>query len=131
MKIVIRLPVPAKFEPNLLVLLCPFRSVLIAIREKLFYLSDQRYRVKKAQHLILQCDLIQRLRASRLRICWIRKSIIEVREIDSVIRLKSGNVAILGGLMETRAADKRTGPAGSERMPILGHALGAQKGEDS
>lgn len=57
--------------------------------------------------------------------------IIEVREIDSVIRLKSGNVVILGGLMETRAADKRTGPAGSERMPILGHALGAQKGEDS
>jgi type II secretory pathway component GspD/PulD (secretin) len=57
--------------------------------------------------------------------------IIEVREIDSVIRLKSGNVAILGGLMETRAQDARKGPAGSERMPILGHALGAQKGEDS
>lgn len=57
--------------------------------------------------------------------------IIEVREIDSVIRLKSGNVVILGGLMETRAADKRTGPSGSERMPILGHALGAQNGKDS
>lgn len=56
--------------------------------------------------------------------------IIEVREIDSVIRLKSGNVAILGGLMETRAEDERKGPAGSERMPILGHALGAQKGKD-
>ena len=56
--------------------------------------------------------------------------IIEVREIDSVIRLKSGNVAILGGLMETRAEDERQGPSGSERMPILGHALGAQKGKD-
>lgn len=56
--------------------------------------------------------------------------IIEVREIDSVIRLKSGNIAILGGLMETRAEDERKGPAGSERMPILGHAFGAQKGND-
>jgi len=56
--------------------------------------------------------------------------IIEVREIDSVIRLKSGNIAILGGLMETRTEDERKGPAGSERMPILGHALGAQRGKD-
>lgn len=57
--------------------------------------------------------------------------IVEVREIDSVLRLKSGNIAILGGLMESRASDERKGPSGSERMPVIGHALGAQKGEDS
>ena len=57
--------------------------------------------------------------------------VIEVREIDSVIRLKSGSIAVLGGLMESRARSNRKGPQGSERYPILGHGLGAQTGEDS
>ncbi len=57
--------------------------------------------------------------------------IVEVREIDSVLRLKSGNIAILGGLMETRAKDERKGPMGSERLPVIRHTLGTNKGEDN
>lgn len=38
--------------------------------------------------------------------------VVEVREIDSVLRLKSGEIAVLGGLMETRSAN------GQAKLPI-------------
>ena len=56
--------------------------------------------------------------------------VVEIREIDSVLRLMSGNIAVLGGLMESRSKDKRKGPVGSERTAPAGHILGAQQGED-
>ena len=39
--------------------------------------------------------------------------IIEVREIDSVLNLKSGQVAIMGGLMQEKIADHSFGPPGT------------------
>lgn len=40
--------------------------------------------------------------------------VVEVREIDSVLRLQSGEVAVLGGLMESRATNATT------KMPLVG-----------
>ncbi|MBX9806031.1 MAG: hypothetical protein K2Y18_09835 [Alphaproteobacteria bacterium] len=40
--------------------------------------------------------------------------VVEVREIDSVLRLKSGEIAVLGGLMEARTTN------GTEKMPVAG-----------
>lgn len=40
--------------------------------------------------------------------------VVEVREMDSVLRLKSGHMVVLGGLMESRRAEEVT------KLPILG-----------
>ncbi|MBM3632896.1 MAG: hypothetical protein FJX03_04215 [Alphaproteobacteria bacterium] len=40
--------------------------------------------------------------------------VVEVREIDSVLRLQSGEIAVLGGLMETRMTN------GTAKVPIVG-----------
>jgi MSHA type pilus biogenesis protein MshL len=40
--------------------------------------------------------------------------IVEVREMDSVLQLKSGKIAVLGGLMETRAR------SGHAQIPLIG-----------
>jgi len=40
--------------------------------------------------------------------------VVEVREIDSVLRLKSGEIAVLGGLMEMRTTNERF------QLPLLG-----------
>lgn len=43
--------------------------------------------------------------------------VVEVREIDSVLRTKSGEIAVLGGLMEVRTAEELS------QVPVLGEAL--------
>lgn len=43
--------------------------------------------------------------------------VVEVREIDSVLRTKSGEIAVLGGLMEVRTAEELS------QAPVLGEAL--------
>jgi MSHA type pilus biogenesis protein MshL len=40
--------------------------------------------------------------------------VVEVREIDSVLRLQSGEIAVLGGLMEARATN------GTAKLPVVG-----------
>ncbi|MEI8295498.1 MAG: hypothetical protein WCG04_03120 [Alphaproteobacteria bacterium] len=40
--------------------------------------------------------------------------VVEVREIDSVLRLKNGEIAVLGGLMEMRTTRERS------QLPLLG-----------
>jgi general secretion pathway protein D len=40
--------------------------------------------------------------------------VVEVREIDSVLRLQSGEIAVLGGLMEARTTN------GTAKLPIAG-----------
>jgi len=40
--------------------------------------------------------------------------VVEVREIDSVLRLQSGEIAVLGGLMETRVNN------GAAKVPVVG-----------
>jgi general secretion pathway protein D len=40
--------------------------------------------------------------------------VVEVREIDSVLRLHSGEIAVLGGLMEARATN------GTAKLPLVG-----------
>lgn len=47
--------------------------------------------------------------------------VVEVREIDSVLRVKSGKIAVLGGLMETRKATE------DSKIPWLGDIWGIGK----
>ncbi len=51
--------------------------------------------------------------------------VVEVREIDSVMRLQNGEVGIMGGLMEVRSAKSRSGLPALQRIPILNDMTGA------
>lgn len=45
--------------------------------------------------------------------------VVEVREVDSVLRLKNNEMAVLGGLMEARSSEHNQGLPGFESVPLL------------
>lgn len=49
--------------------------------------------------------------------------VVEAREIDTVLRIKSGEVMVIGGLMEERAVNNDRGVPGASRVPFLGNAF--------
>ena len=49
--------------------------------------------------------------------------VVEVREIDSVMKLRSGSVMIMGGLMEDGATNEERGIPGVSEIPWLGNAF--------
>ena len=56
--------------------------------------------------------------------------VIEVRELDSVMKIKSGGVMVIGGLMEDNTNNTDTGVPGASEIPILGN-LFKSRSEDS
>ena len=52
--------------------------------------------------------------------------VVEVREIDSVLQVTDGGIAVLGGLMETRSARGEAGLPGTEDSPLLKRLFSAQ-----
>lgn len=46
--------------------------------------------------------------------------VVEVREMDSVIRLKSGEIGVMGGLMEIRSLNGRSQLPGIGEIPLVG-----------
>lgn len=46
--------------------------------------------------------------------------VVEVREMDSVIRLKTGEIGIMGGLMEVRSIQGRSQLPGIGELPLIG-----------
>ena len=55
---------------------------------------------------------------------------IEVREIDSVMKVKSGGVMVIGGLMEDNTTSTQVGVPGAKDIPIFGN-LFKSRNEDS
>lgn len=53
--------------------------------------------------------------------------VVQVRELDSVLKLKSGQVVVMGGLMEDCASYKTASVPGIDTIPILGEFV---KGKD-
>jgi general secretion pathway protein D len=49
--------------------------------------------------------------------------VVEVREVDSVLQLQSGEVAVLGGLMQERARNNDNGLPGVSKVPVVGNAF--------
>ena len=47
--------------------------------------------------------------------------IIEVRELDSIMKIKSGGVMVIGGLMEDISRNSTTGVPGAQEIPIFGN----------
>lgn len=45
---------------------------------------------------------------------------IQVREMESLLRVQSGNVAIIGGLMQNKIDKRSTGVPGLKKIPVLG-----------
>lgn len=46
--------------------------------------------------------------------------VVEVRELDSILKLKSGQVMVIGGLMENNARNRDTGIPYAQTIPVLG-----------
>lgn len=51
--------------------------------------------------------------------------VVEVREIDSVLRLQDKEMAILGGLMEVRSSEHRQGVPGLDEIPLVRDLTGS------
>lgn len=59
-----------------------------------------------------------------------RVPVVEVKEIDSVLQLKDNEVAILGGLMETKATNERRKNPGLGDVPVLKEVFSSLSKED-
>lgn len=46
--------------------------------------------------------------------------VVDVREIDTVVKMRSGEVAVIGGLMQDRAASQQEGVPVAAEIPLLG-----------
>lgn len=51
--------------------------------------------------------------------------VVEVREIDSVLRLNDKEMAVLGGLMEVRSSEHKQGIPGLEEVPVIRDLTGS------
>ncbi|CAO5680815.1 MAG: Type 3 secretion system secretin [Holosporales bacterium] len=56
--------------------------------------------------------------------------VVDVKEIDSVLRVKSGEIAILGGLMEVRSTSDKAGLPGGSDVPFVKDLFSAQAESD-
>ncbi len=50
-----------------------------------------------------------------------------VRESDSIIRARSGEVVVIGGLMRDTVSEERIGTPGISRLPLVGHLFGSRQ----
>lgn len=53
--------------------------------------------------------------------------VVEARELDSILKVKSGEVMVIGGLMEDNGLQSEAGIPGASEIPVLGHLF---KGTD-
>lgn len=49
--------------------------------------------------------------------------VVEVKELDSIVKMKSGDVMVLGGLMETRSQNAQSGVPFIGDVPVVGNAF--------
>lgn len=56
--------------------------------------------------------------------------VVEVRELDSILKLKSGQVMIIGGLMEDSSANTDTGVPGVSAVPWVGNLFKSVNKDD-
>ena len=68
--------------------------------------------------------LTSSLPASSSAVITNKVPIIEKKELDSVLKIKTGEVMVLGGFNEERTAEIRTGIPGLKNTPILGFFFG-------
>ncbi|WP_125216232.1 type II secretion system protein GspD [Rickettsiales endosymbiont of Stachyamoeba lipophora] len=47
--------------------------------------------------------------------------VVEIKELDSILKIKSGEVMVIGGMMEERVANTDSGVPGFKDLPLLGN----------
>ena len=47
--------------------------------------------------------------------------VVEARELDSIMKVRSGEVMVIGGLMEDQGLQTERGVPGASELPVLGH----------
>jgi type II secretory pathway component GspD/PulD (secretin) len=50
--------------------------------------------------------------------------VLDVREMDSIVKLRSGDIMVLGGMIDQRAANTQQGIPGVSRIPVAGRLFG-------
>jgi MSHA biogenesis protein MshL len=50
-----------------------------------------------------------------------------IRETDSIVFARSGQVIVLGGLMQNKSTDENSGAPGLGDLPVLGHLFSQQR----
>ncbi|TVS11982.1 MAG: pilus (MSHA type) biogenesis protein MshL [Wenzhouxiangella sp.] len=50
-----------------------------------------------------------------------------VRQTDSIVRARNGQVVVIGGLMRESSEQRRFGTPGLSRIPFIGHAFGSRR----
>lgn len=60
-----------------------------------------------------------------------RVPVVEVRELDSILKLRSGQVMVIGGLMEDRSLNTERGVPGASKVPLLGHVFKSDDNDDT
>ena len=50
-----------------------------------------------------------------------------VRQADSIVRARNGQVVVIGGLMRESSQQQRFGTPGLSRIPFIGHAFGSRR----
>ncbi len=56
--------------------------------------------------------------------------VLDVREVDTIIKVSEGETVVIGGLIKTRKSNKDTGTKGLMNVPILGHLFKLNETED-
>lgn len=57
--------------------------------------------------------------------------VVEVRELDSILKLKSGQVMVIGGMMEDKAGNSETGVPGASKLPVFGSLFKSADNSDA
>ncbi len=57
--------------------------------------------------------------------------VVEVRELDSILKIKSGQIMVIGGLMEQTSTNEDTGVPYLSRIPLIGNAFKSSQKRDS
>lgn len=60
-----------------------------------------------------------------------RVPVVEVRELDSILKLKSGQVMVIGGLMEDKATNNEVGVPGASKVPVFGNLFKSADNNDA
>jgi len=55
--------------------------------------------------------------------------VVEVREMDSVVTMPSGDIVIMGGLMQSNTQKQETGVPGAADIPLIGNLFKVQSSE--
>ncbi|MDI6745998.1 MAG: secretin N-terminal domain-containing protein [Rhodocyclaceae bacterium] len=105
--------VPVGFVMNVTPQISESNTVLLNLRPSVSriveYVADPNPSLKKSSSNNFDTDIVSRI------------PVIRTREMESIIRIENGNIAVMGGLMEDSQKDNDTAVPGAYKLPFFGN----------